>query len=447
MFISEITKKISNNLRIRSAIFLSGISYFNVVLGFITQAIIARILGSDAFGIVSLALAYPSLVFSVASPKSVSVITQRICVLRTSNKNSEIFFVFLIGCCFDLITSLGAVALILITNDFITVNLYKTPEISHLTNIYALSLPFFAITSTSVAVMNAYETYTGIGWLQLVNKIFLPLFFFLALPLIKSGSLSLIWSYAATNLLYGFLCLFLALSLLHKNNVIKRNSMIVAKQYLFQDEGKIMFRELTRQYGWNFALVTITGSMAQLPLMILGAFGEVRAAGFYRLASTIASATGYPRIALSRTILPKLSSESTTISWIDLNPYLKKLTLKIGVPVGLSVLLLCIPIYPIINLFYGSQFVESVLGIQILICGSAILSAFYWIEPLYFAYTRYKLFTYLHFVYFVFFIVLLFLFTLKFGFLGVCLSDLISKIFLIVILTKFAKYCISDSST
>ncbi|UKO98443.1 lipopolysaccharide biosynthesis protein [Nostoc sp. UHCC 0870] len=434
-------KQLLLNKRIKSAFFLSIISYLALGIGFITQAFAARILGVQDYGIVSLALAYPSILFSITSPKSVSVLTRYIAKYRAENKRNLILITCLLGYTLDLVTSLIAVIIILLTSQYISANFYRTIEVTSLTNIYSLSLPLLAITSTSTAIINGYEKYSSLGWFQLLEKLSMPLCFLFILPIIKSNSLSFICAYAAANYFYGLICLVFTIYILYKNGLLK-NIVSVVTQLSFKNELRKLAYELASSYTWNFILVTITGFISQLPVIILGSLGTPKDAGFYKLGSMIAVAASYPKVAMGRILLPKLSVEASNLTWIQMLQNLKRWTLNLGIPISLIILILSMLIYPAIKTFYGSQYISSILGIQILIVASAFLTTFFWLEPFYYAYAKYKLFTNLHFAYFFVFCSSSFILTLAFGFTGMCFADLLSKLFLISLLLGYSRKCL-----
>ena len=67
-------------------------------------------------------------------------------------------------------------------------------------------------------------------------------------------------------------------------------------------------RELGATMGWNYLMVTLSGLMAQLPLMWLGRVRGPEEAGFFRLATTIVTTVGYVEGALGRVVSPILAT-------------------------------------------------------------------------------------------------------------------------------------------
>lgn len=433
-------KKFLFNKKIKSAFFLSIISYSSLAIGFITQAYAARILGVKDYGIVSLALAYPSILFSITSPKSVSILTRYIAKYRSEEKRNLILITCGLGYTLDLAASLLAVIIILLTSQYIAANFYRTLEVTSLTNIYSLSLPLLAITSTSTAIINGYEKYISLGWFQFLEKLTLPLCFLLLLSFSKSNSLNFILAYSAANYLYGLICLCFTVFIFYKNGVLSYIFMI--NRTSFNRDVINLATELVNSYKWNFLLVTITGLASQSPVIILGSLGNSQDAGFYKISSMIAVALTYPKAAIGKILLPKISMGIDNVTWDMMREKCKKWTLNLGIPISVIILVLSILISPVIKTFYGSQFTPAIPGIQILMTASAFLTTFFWLEPFYYAYAQYKLFTILHCIYFFIFFIFSFLLTLKFGFTGMCFADFLSKIILIYLLLIYSPKCL-----
>jgi O-antigen/teichoic acid export membrane protein len=80
-------------------------SYISVGLNFLTSIVVARLLGPADYGILALAVAYPTLVWSFIGTKSVSVTIRYIAGFRARNQHQELLSVIKIGYGLDFLVS------------------------------------------------------------------------------------------------------------------------------------------------------------------------------------------------------------------------------------------------------------------------------------------------------------------------------------------------------
>lgn len=418
-------KRLLGRRRIRASFFLSCISYVSIALGFFSQFYIAKVVGAYGYGIVAIALAYPSLIFSLATPKSNSVLARYLVEYRSQNNLELVIPTCLLGYTVDLLAALVTIGLIFATGQLIPATGYDGQKVYQLMMIYSLSMPFLAVTNTSFAILNGYEQYSQLGWIQLIKRIFLLTAFLGFIQFMGSGSRSLIAAYAASNLLYGGLAVGMA-----GWTVLSRQS-VSYQQLFFKAGSQALVRHILGSYGWNFLLVTVTGFSTQLPVIFLGSTQGPESAGFFRLGVLLANAAMFPKAALGKTLLPKLTEEMRAHTGRWLSQQFRRWTLKLGIPLGLSILLASWLLYPLIDYVYGPEYTRVFAGFYLLLSSAAGLSVFFWLEPYYFAYARYRALALINLSYLLVFCLLGSLPVPMSGFVWLCLADLLAKILLI----------------
>jgi O-antigen/teichoic acid export membrane protein len=152
-------------------------------------------------------------------------------------------------------------------------------------------------------------------------------------------------------------------------------------------------KELGIFFSWNYVMVTLSGLLVQVPVMLLGRLGTPNDAGFYRLAMSITTVGSYLESALGRVAYPILSARWSYGERYSLRQSLKKWTIRGGLPAGIAVLV-SIPFLPfVIPLVFGVSFEPMVWGTQMLLASTAISTVFFWLHAIYYASGRVDLWT------------------------------------------------------
>ncbi|MEO0756155.1 MAG: hypothetical protein AAFY78_04695 [Cyanobacteria bacterium J06648_16] len=435
-------KKLLSSKIARASIFLSAGNYFALGIGVLTQFWVAKVLGVYEYGVVAIALAYPSLVYSITTPKSGSVLTRYIVEYESSGKSENVLPACLVSYSIDCVAVVMAMAALLLTGHLVQTDGYEASNIYRLILTYTLSLPFLAITNTSLAIANGYEKYRYLAFIQIARRVFFLPQFLLFTSLIDSKSYSLILTYTFSNVVYGCMCLFLPMALVFKSskhNPSKHSVITHIRSKLLISESKSFVFELLKNHGWNFLLVTISGLVTQLPILFLGSVKGPEQAGFFRFGTLLASSASHPNLALKRTLLPKLTREIKQQSSRQLNRIFRRWTVRFGLSIGCLVLLGGLMLYPVIDYFYGAEYIAVFSGFYLLMSGTALITTFFWLEPYYFAQAKYKAFTMINGVGLIIFCLLAFGPADSSGFVWICLTDFVYKLCLTLMLLAFLR--------
>jgi O-antigen/teichoic acid export membrane protein len=136
-----------------SAGMLAASQYVAAGLGFLTSILVARALGPAGYGAVTLLVAYPSLVWSVASAKSSLVTTRYISRFRAERRHDDLAGMCRLSYGIDILTSLSAVMIVAATAAWVSGAFYHLSAPSALMILYAAGIPVTALSSTSGAVL------------------------------------------------------------------------------------------------------------------------------------------------------------------------------------------------------------------------------------------------------------------------------------------------------
>ncbi|MCS3918918.1 oligosaccharide flippase family protein [Fervidibacter sacchari] len=388
--ISQISKVLTNRSKAifryrlaEGASLLAVSQYVAAALNIVTNVLMARLLGPTDYGLVALTIAYPTLLWSFVAIKSVSVITRYVAAFRAKREFEKLKAVVKLGYGLDFFVSLLAFTLVAISSWWVSEKFYRQPDLARLMVIYAGSLPLFSLTGTSWAVLSSWERFRLLAAFEVLQSLlkmclivgFIVLGFGVAGAVIGMGvaqaSIGLVMMIVATNLL---LCEDLG-------TWWKASLESVAS----------LKRELIGFFGLNYLLVTLSGLVVQVPMMLLGYFRGPKEAGFYRIALSIGTVGSYLENSLGRVVYPTLSAWWTSEGEERIVNALKRWTLKIGLPISATLIFTTLFFPWLLPLLYGQGYSPAVLGAQVVMLGVAVSAVFFWLNSFYYASGRVNL--------------------------------------------------------
>jgi O-antigen/teichoic acid export membrane protein len=357
--------------------------HVGAALNMVTNILIARLLGPTDYGLVALAVAYPTMLYSFVSIKSVSVTTRYVAAFRAKKETEKLEAIVKLGYGLDFYVSLMALTLVAISSWWVSERFYRQPYLAWLMVVYAGSFPLFSLTGNSWAVLSSWGRFRLLAIFEVLHP-FLKLC--LTVGFIVAG-------FGVSGVVIGMGLAQASIGLI----------MMIATTDLLLCEGLgtwwkaslkpvvSLKRELMGFFGWNYLSVTLSSLMGQLPVMLLGRFRGPEEAGFYRIATSIVTVSSYLQNALGRVAYPILSARWSIEERENLRNSLKRWTLYAGLPAGMS-LILMIPLLPfLVILLFGSNYQPIITGAQVMMLSAAISTIFFWLSPFYYASGRISL--------------------------------------------------------
>jgi len=342
-------------------------------------------LGPRDYGTAALIMAYPTLLWSFAAVKSISITTRYLASFYTSQQRSDLESICKLGYSLDFCSAVAAFGLVSGTGWWVAPTMYDTPTTYGLMLAYASSYPLFSLNGTSSAVLASLGRFRCLAALQIVDRGIMLILVALLLYT-GSGILGIVVATAIGQAASGITMAIVAMHVLRQEGF----------GYWWQASLKRMaprLRELGSFFGWNYVMVTLTGMVVQVPVMLLGCLGTPNEAGFYRLAMSVTTIGSYLESALARVAYPVLSARWTHEERQSLKRSLKKWTVRGGLPAGLTVLV-GVPFLPfVIPLVFGASYVPMVRGTQMLMVATAISTVFFWLPAIYYASGRIDVWT------------------------------------------------------
>lgn len=358
-------------------VLLAGSQYVAAVVGLVTSIASARLLGPKDFGLVAVVTSYPMLLGSLVAIKSGSVTTRYIARFRAEQRVELLGGVCKMGYALDFLVSLVAALSIAATSEWVAANFFHNPDIAWMMIVFAASLPIWSLSGTSQAILASFERFRWVALLQVLDQV-IGSCLVIGLLLGGFGVAGAVLGAALGNVLIAFIATVLAhLALRREGQPAWWRSAIAHVRPLR--------KEITGLFGWNYLVVTGSGLMGQLPVMLLAHFSGPEAAGFYRLAVSIVTVGSYLETSMGKVVYPTLAARWSAQSRTCLRAGLKRWTTHAGLPVC-ALVLMSLPFFPIlIPLIFGAPFRPVVRGAQIMMAGAALSALFFWLNSAYYA--------------------------------------------------------------
>lgn len=146
---------------------------------------------------------------------------------------------------------------------------------------------------------------------------------------------------------------------------------------------KVYRREIARFLAYNDLNALLGMIPKQLDLVLLGYFRNPAEVGYYKLSKQVAGAVGYLGGSLQGVTYPRLAQLGGPQRYEELYRTVKAYAFRIGMPLG-GVVLLTLPLVPMsVGRLLGEDYLPAALSAQILLAGSAVWLAFFWLRPLF----------------------------------------------------------------
>ena len=359
------------------AVLLAGSQYVAAAVGLVTSVASARLLGPRDFGIAAVVMSYPMLLGSLVAVKSGLVTTRYIARFRADGRADLLAGICKLGYALDFLVSLCAALLVAATAWWVAPNFFNDPDRAWMMIAFAASFPIWSLSGTSHAILMSFERFRWVALMQILDQV-IGSVLVIGLLLGGFGVAGAVLGAALGNVLTAIIAAGLA-------SIVLRRECVPAWWRGAIEHVRPVRKEIAELFGWNYLIVTGSGLMAQLPLMILAHFRGPEAAGFFRLATSIVTVGSYLETSMGRVVYPALSARWSVESSERVRGALKRWTVNAGVPAG-ALLLLSLPFFPIlIPLIFGSQYAPMVSGVQIMMTGAVLSALFFWLNAVYYA--------------------------------------------------------------
>jgi O-antigen/teichoic acid export membrane protein len=404
---------------------LSVAQYAATALGLLTTLLIARALGPDAYGVASLVIAYPSMVWAFSTLKPVAITTRYVARFRASGETDRMVGVCQLGYLVD--AGMAAVAFLLVaaTAPWVAGRFYAMPERAWMMVVFAAFFPIASLSGTNQAVLTSFGEFRLLAVLRFAR----------AVLLLAMSGVVLAAGAGVTGYVLAMALSQAAASLLEAAAVVRTLARGgVGPRRLLRSrlrDIEPLRAELRGLFGWSYVLSTATSVADQLPLLLLGRFAGPAASGFYRLAILVATGAMVPEGAMAKVVFPRLAAQWDRASGDGTRRQLARWTLKAGLPAAGLVLLMLLLLPLGVAPLFGTGYTPMVRGAQLLLVATAVRAACFWLEPAYYAAGRVGLWTRLHVAQVAALLAVSWLAVSRFGFIGAAASVAVLRIALV----------------
>lgn len=355
-----------------TALLLAG-QYGSAGLSLLSTVVAAALAGPEAYGNAALAIAFPSLVWSLTTVKSGTVTTRYFAQESTAHEVSSFFR---LGILIDGAAATLALAVV-IAAWAVTHARPGLGSIDALAVVFACSLPFSSLNGTALAYLTARRKFLSVVGVQLFEKLSL-LILTATLLTLEYDATGIVMALAASQSLAGVCGLTLCfrhggLGALPWSGGLPRLSS--------------RWPEVRAALAWNYLSSTTGGVLTNVPLLALGAFRSPTEAGFCRLAMSLMNVSAYLDAAMARATYPRLAANQASTST---NRDCGLLTWRAGLPASLALVVVALLLPVAIPLTLGSMYAAMVSGAQVMVLGVAATTAIFWVQPLLYASGRFR---------------------------------------------------------
>ncbi|MHC1729255.1 MAG: lipopolysaccharide biosynthesis protein [Syntrophobacteraceae bacterium] len=379
-----IHKKLLGQGFLRNVGALTVANITRIPVSLLQAIIVARWLGPELYGITTLIMAYPNVLFTFFDAKCSDACVKYMSEFHALQDRERILAVCKLGYMIDLgIASLAFVS-VLITADWAANRFVHDSGAAWL--VIAFASGFFpkALMGTSTAVLTTLGRFSLLAWLNTVTTFLQSA---LVVLLVYGGLqvTGVIWANLAAAVLTGMVYGIAGWIIVRKEwNATPFSGSLRS----LKGKG----REIARFLVFTDVTSLLAIVPKQLDILVLGYFRAPGEVGFYKIAKNLTSVFGYLVGPLQSVTYPEIARLWGLGDKQAIRNRVRHLIVKVGLPLGFLALM-GIPLIPfIIAPVFGDNYQAAVLPTQILMAGGAIWVAFFWLRPLMLAYNKVNVF-------------------------------------------------------
>lgn len=383
----------------------------------IQTIVIARMLGVSDYGLLTLVIAYISVLNMFFDLKVWETATKYIGTYLEKGESDKTRSMIKLSYILDIGSGIVAFIIAILSAKLISTYVIHSPDAYILIWIFSISLFIDTANSTSDAILRVFDRFKSIAFINSFQKLFRLI---VVVGLLLAG-------FGIKGVLYGFiLASFIGFSI-RMWFVIKTLTENNLQGWLGADVGLI--KDEWRGIAWflgntSFIATLKTGNEKYLGVMILGYFAGKEAVGYYKIASTVASLANKVVDPLYEAIYPELVKFTSANAIKDFKKMIKSTTKSLAlIIVPLTIILIAFA-EPVIKIVFGSEYLPATSALRILAVAVLIVRFTFWINPALLAMGRPGLRTVLGSISTVFYLILMLVLVPPYSFVGAAFAFL-----------------------
>ena len=347
------------------------------IVSFAQGIFVARWLGPELYGTVALVMTYPGLVFAFFDARSAEASVKYLSEFQARGDRERILALCKFGYSIDLAIALLAFFTVLVTANWAAEEIARNPETVGLIVIYAAAFIPQALVGTSRALLTTLGKFSLIAWTNVLMTFWRSV---LVISLVLGGwqIAGVVWAGAIATSVTGLVYGAIAWGIIYRH----------WSAFPHQGKWQAIEQEIPQIVRFLFynSLTALLGIISKkLDLLILGYFRNPTEVGYYKLAKSLTNVVGYLVKPLQSVTYPDLAKLSSSGNRKALGQKVRRLAIKVGLPLGLVVLAGALFIPVVLPLVVGSNYEGAIRAIQLLSLGFALWLTVFWLRPLFLA--------------------------------------------------------------
>ena len=340
----------------------------------IQTVIVARMLGVTDYGLLTLVIAYISVLNMFFDLKVWETATKYIGTYLERGETDKTRSMIKLSYILDIGSGIIAFIIAILSAKLISTYIIHTPEAYVLIWIFSVSLFIDTANSTSDAILRVFDRFKSIAFINSFQKFFRLL---VVVGLLFAG-------FGIKGVLYGFILasfvgfaarMWFVLKTLYENDL---------KGWLSADLAII--RSEWKGIAWflgntSFIATLKTGNERYLGVMILGYFAGKDAVAYYKIASTVASTMNKVVDPLYEAIYPELVKFTSSNAIKDFKKMISKTTRSLVLIIAPIAVVIIVFAEPIIRIIFGNEYLPATNALRILAIAVLIVRFTFWINP------------------------------------------------------------------
>lgn len=386
----------------------------------VEMIILARVLGVELFGLLTLVIAYVKIVSSLLDFRVWESVVKYVGEFLEKDESDHALSMIKFSYIVDAVTGLLAFGICLLLAGVANEIFIKSSEGFELVLVFSFSLMVATVNSTSEALFRVFDRFKTIVFVKSSKAVF-QLVSVLVVLYLGYGIKGVLFAYVAVSF-FEF-----GLTQIVVNRILRDKGL---GGWFSSKLGLLSHR--MREITWfllntSFNATLKIGNEGRVAVLVLGYFFAAETAGLYKVARSIIKVVARITDPLYEVIFPKLVSLSTLNlhdRLVEIIRFSVKNLLKFMIPFLILVLLFT---EQLIGLIFGTQYVPASNTMRVLAIAVLFTGSIFWLTPLLLAIGRPGLRTLVNMFRMLTYFVLLLVLVPKYSYLGAGISYLIAE--------------------
>lgn len=371
--------RVKSSRFVRDAGALTVANVLCALISFVQGILVARWLGPELYGIATLAMASPNVIYTFFDARSTPASVKYLGEFHGRGEKERAVGMCKVGYVVDLSVAILAFIVILVSSTWAAEKVVHQAEIAWLIGAYGVAFLPRALTGTSFAVLSALGRFSSLAWINAGTEV-LRAALVLSLVLLDWQVTGVILGNAIATGTSGLVSGIVAYGVIVKvwGESPFRGSWPALQGYRAEIAKFLAFSDMSALFGMI---------PKQLDVLILGYMRGPADAGYYRLAKTVATTANLVVAPLQAVALPKLvrmwsRGESATGA---IRRDVSQMALLVGLPLASLIAAGALVVRPILEVVVGEAYVPAAIAGQLLLAAAGVWAFFFWLRPLYLA--------------------------------------------------------------